>query len=75
MCDPFAGGCSTAITADMIRPKATGVRMPTARTINPAWAENSFPGRAKLAINNPPEAKSWASKGIAAGSPYGRLVI
>ena len=63
------------MTADSTCTKAAGVRMPTDRTINPEWAVNSFPGRAKLAINRAPEAKSGAFSGIAAGSPYGLLVI
>jgi hypothetical protein len=49
--------------------------MPTDRTINAAWAVNSLPGRAKLATSSPPDVKSGASNGTAAGSPYGLLVI
>src|SRR5947209_2538100 len=51
------------------------MRTPTKSTIKQAWAVNSLPGRAKLATNSPPDAKSGASSGTAAGSPYGLLVI
>jgi hypothetical protein len=63
------------MTAESTRANAAGVSAPTERTINPAWAVNSLPGRAKLATSNPPDAKSGASSGTAAGSPYGLLVI
>src|SRR5487761_1691240 len=36
---------------------------------------DSLPGRAKLATNSPPDAKSGVSSGVADGSPYGLLVI
>jgi hypothetical protein len=69
----LAGGWSTATTADRTRANAAGVRTPTERTISPVWAVNSLPGRAKLATRSPPDAKSEASSGTAAGSPYGLL--
>jgi hypothetical protein len=71
----LAGGWNTATTADKTRANAGAVRTPTERTINPAWAVNSLPGRAKLATRSPPDAKSGTSNGTAAGSPYGLLVI
>ena len=52
-----AGGWRSATTADKTRPTAAGVRTPTVRRINAAWAVNSLPGRAKLATISPPDSE------------------
>lgn len=57
------------MTAESKRSIASGERAPTDLTMRPALAVKSLPGRAKLATNNPPEAKSAAPKGTANGSP------
>jgi hypothetical protein len=48
------------MTADRTRSNDASVSEPTERTINPACAVKSLPGRAKLATSNPPDVKSEA---------------
>jgi hypothetical protein len=67
--------CISDITAERTSSSLTSERIPTERCINPMCAVKSFPGRTKLATSKLPDEKSEVSSGIAAGSPYGLLVI
>jgi hypothetical protein len=62
------------MTVSINRSNAAGFSVPTVRTTIPALAVKSFPGRAKLAVSNPPLTKSFPSRAIADGSAYELLV-
>jgi len=65
----LAGGRSTETTASRMALNAASVNFPTDFVMSDWLAVKSFPGRAKLATNKPPELKSGEPSGSAAGSP------